>query len=52
MHHYKSDFYGSRIRVAVLGYIRPELNYISKGNGDLPFDMASKIYPKFDRSSY
>lgn len=28
---YTSDFYSHEILVVVLGYIRPELNYISKG---------------------
>lgn len=28
---YRSDFYSHEILVVVLGYIRPELNYISKG---------------------
>lgn len=28
---YASDFYSHEIFVVVLGYIRPELNYVSKG---------------------
>lgn len=31
MHDFKSDFYGQRISVVVLGYIRPELDYTSRG---------------------
>ncbi|CAE6480488.1 unnamed protein product [Rhizoctonia solani] len=30
MHEYKSDFYGTEMSVVVLGYIRPELDYISR----------------------
>ncbi|KAL7409000.1 riboflavin kinase, partial [Mrakia frigida] len=30
MHEYASDFYSHEIIVIVLGYIRPELNYVSK----------------------
>jgi riboflavin kinase len=31
MNEYKHDFYGKEMRVIVLGYIRPEYDYISKG---------------------
>lgn len=31
MHEYSSDFYGSEMRVMVLGYIRPELDYTTRG---------------------
>lgn len=31
MHEYKNDFYGNEMRVLVLGYIRPELDYTSRG---------------------
>jgi hypothetical protein len=31
MCHYDSDFYGKEMKVIVLGYIRPEYNYTSKG---------------------
>lgn len=31
MHEYSSDFYSHEIQVVVLGYIRPELDYVSKG---------------------
>lgn len=30
MHEYKNDFYGNEMRVLVLGYIRPELDYTSR----------------------
>lgn len=32
MKEFEDDFYGHEMRVIVLGYIRPELNYISKGS--------------------
>jgi len=31
MHEFKADFYGYDMRVVVLGYIRPELDYTSRG---------------------
>jgi FAD synthase len=31
MKEYNNDFYGEEMRVMVLGYIRPEYNYESKG---------------------
>ncbi len=31
MHKFKADFYGLEVRVIVLGYIRPEYNYVSRG---------------------
>ncbi|KAF4574748.1 riboflavin kinase [Pleurotus pulmonarius] len=30
MHAFKSDFYGFELRAVVLGYIRPELDYVSR----------------------
>ena len=30
MHRFEADFYGLEMRVVVLGYIRPEFNYVSK----------------------
>jgi riboflavin kinase len=32
MHDFKSDFYGHDMQAVVLGYIRPELDYTSKGS--------------------
>lgn len=32
MHDFENDFYGKEMRVIVLGYIRPEYNYTSKGS--------------------
>jgi len=31
MKEYKDDFYGKEMRVIILGYIRPECDYMSKG---------------------
>jgi riboflavin kinase len=32
MHEYQSDFYGHEMKAVVLGYIRPELDYTSRGD--------------------
>ncbi|BEI87146.1 hypothetical protein CcaverHIS002_0704920 [Cutaneotrichosporon cavernicola] len=41
MHPFKHDFYGHEMSVLVLGYIRPELDYISKDAliADIQFDV-------------
>lgn len=31
MHPFKADFYGLQIQTVVLGYIRPEYNYVNVG---------------------
>jgi FAD synthase len=31
MHEFKTDFYGHHLKSLVLGYIRPELDYTSRG---------------------
>lgn len=31
MHDFHTDFYGYEMRAIVLGYIRPELDYVSRG---------------------
>lgn len=31
MHPFAHDFYGHEMRAIVLGYIRPELDYVSRG---------------------
>jgi len=31
MHDFQTDFYGYEMRAIVLGYIRPELDYVSRG---------------------
>ncbi len=35
MHPFTHDFYGHEMSVLVLGYIRPELDYVSKGTSSL-----------------
>lgn len=30
MHPFKEDFYGAEMALSILGYIRPELDYVSK----------------------
>jgi riboflavin kinase len=32
MHDFMSDFYGYDMQAVILGYIRPELDYTSKGS--------------------
>lgn len=36
MHEFQSDFYGHKLKALVLGYIRPEFNYISRGKCVIP----------------
>jgi riboflavin kinase len=31
MHEFQSDFYGYEMKAIILGYIRPELDYVSRG---------------------
>lgn len=31
MHNFEKDFYGYEMRAVVLGYIRPELDYVARG---------------------
>jgi len=35
MHNFPRDFYGYEMRALVLGYIRPELDYVSQGMPDM-----------------
>ena len=32
MHKFETDFYGHEVKAVVLGYIRPELDYVSRGD--------------------
>lgn len=41
MHDFKSDFYGYELRAIVLGYIRPELDYTSRGRCQGLFSQCS-----------
>ena len=36
MHNFNSDFYGYKLKTLVLGYIRPELDYVSRGKYIIP----------------
>ena len=31
IHQYEQDFYGEELKIVILGFIRPELNYTTKG---------------------
>lgn len=42
MHKFLTDFYGHYLDVLVLGYIRPELDYTSRGEDHLEFDLIPK----------
>ena len=37
MHEFKHDFYGIEVKAVVLGYIRPELDFTSRGGIFAPF---------------
>ena len=41
MHTFPTDFYGTNMKLLVLGYIRPELDYVSKEAliGDIKTDI-------------
>jgi riboflavin kinase len=43
MHTFESDFYGQEMKVVVLGYIRPELDYVSRGDEHLIFRSCCRI---------
>lgn len=47
IYQYASDFYSHEIKVIVLGYIRPELDYVSKGRLLLP--SPSPLFPPLTR---
>ncbi|KAF8626770.1 hypothetical protein AX15_004703 [Amanita polypyramis BW_CC] len=53
MHEFKTDFYGYEIRVLVLGYIRPELDYISREGliQDIEFDKKVALN-SLNRTAY
>lgn len=61
IHKYKSMFYGADIRFVVLGYIRPELDYVSKEAliDDINFDIKVALeslkrpeYAKYKRDAF
>ena len=41
MHEFKHSFYGARMNLAILGFIRPEYNYVSREKlvEDIRFDI-------------
>ena len=43
MHEFNSDFYGCKLKALVLGYIRPELDYISRGKSIIHTERFPKI---------
>lgn len=45
MHPFAHDFYGHEMSVLILGYIRPELDYVSKG-------MLAPVPANLSRGSY
>jgi len=61
MHEFKSDFYGYDMKALVLGYIRPELDYVSRDAliEDIEMDkrvalncLARPDYQKFTSDPY
>lgn len=43
IHKFTNDFYGASIKLAILGYIRPELNYTTKGTTFLNHMAKTRI---------
>lgn len=61
MHQFDEDFYGSHINLIILGFIRPELDYVSKEKliEDIETDihvagrsLARKPYAKFKKDPF
>lgn len=56
MRHFESDFYGSHMNLLILGYIRPELDYVSKESliedirTDIKVAETSLARPAYTRS--
>jgi len=46
MHKFDQDFYGSTLKVCMLGYLRPEMDFKSLGWSQV-FLQAKKFYPNF-----
>jgi riboflavin kinase len=53
MHVFENDFYEEELRVIILGFIRPELNYVSVAAliEDINFDIKV-AHNSLDRESY
>ena len=43
MHDFKSDFYGHDMQAVILGYIRPELDYTSKGSSSITLSTREML---------
>ncbi|KAG6378910.1 riboflavin kinase [Boletus reticuloceps] len=43
MHNFHADFYGYELKTLVLGYIRPELDYISRGKCMIPANSVQVL---------
>ncbi|GJJ07356.1 hypothetical protein Clacol_001557 [Clathrus columnatus] len=52
MHEYLSDFYNHPLRAIILGYIRPELDYVSRVPGPLQYQYTPTAYGYPDYSAY
>lgn len=61
MHSFETDFYGSHMNLVVLGFIRPELDYVDKESliKDIRTDidvaghsLARKAYVKYAKDKY
>lgn len=61
MHHFDTDFYGCHMNLIILGFIRPEYDYVSKESliEDIKTDidvtgesLARKPYAKFIKDPY
>jgi riboflavin kinase len=52
MHDFKSDFYGHDMQAVVLGYIRPELDYTSKGSSFALLALNYVAYISSSRGSH
>lgn len=61
MHHFETDFYGSHMNLSILGFIRPEYDYVSKESliEDIKTDinvagrsLARKAYAQFAKDKY
>lgn len=51
MHKFNSDFYGCKLKALVLGYIRPELDYISRGKSVTSEEQRPNINSREQRRS-
>lgn len=52
IHKFVNDFYGAKIKLAILGYMRPELDYTTKGTIFFPCEPLGLELLTKHRSSY